>query len=147
MVKKEQQSKKKKPGISKWFVLTLLAILIILALIFQAPWKAITLLIVIFLASTVLPKPARRWFWFSVVAIVLILIIWVFLPDDTEGWHPFTFDEELAALEAKYTIHDSENAAIIYNELLKIYEANDFEPNITDPDIFRLGQHRKKPEG
>jgi len=116
--------------ILRWIGLTLLAILIILALIFQAPWKATTLLIVIFLACTVLPKPYRKWFWLSVAAIVLVLIIWVFLPADNEGWRPYTFDEEIAALEAKYAIPDSENAATIYNHLLEDYNDASYYGNL-----------------
>ncbi|MHC4654485.1 MAG: hypothetical protein ACYS91_05630, partial [Planctomycetota bacterium] len=96
----EQKDKKKKPGIYKWIGLTLLAILIILALFFQAPWKVTAFLLIVLAVCTVLPKPARKWFWLSVAAIVVLLIIWVFLPEDNEGWRPYTFDEELAAIEA-----------------------------------------------
>ena len=133
----EEKKEKKKPAIVKrifkWIGLGLLAILLIAALIFQAPWKVITLLVVIFLACTVLPKPARKWFWLSVGAVVIALIIWVFLPDRGE-WKPYTFDEELAALEAKRAIPDSENAAIIYNKLLE-----DYDPNVMDAD-FLVGE-------
>ena len=104
MVKKKQQTEKKKPGIYrrivKWIGLLAISFLIILALIFQAPWKVIALLLIILAACTVLPKPYRKWFWLSAAAVVAVLIIWVFLPDDSEGWQPYTFDEELAALEA-----------------------------------------------
>lgn len=137
-----RRGRKKKPGTIKrtlkWIGLTLLAVLIILALFFHAPWKTTTLLIVIFLACTVLPKPARKWFWLSASVIVIALIIWVFLPEDSEGWRPFTFDEELAALNAKYAIPDSENAATIYNDLLENYDANVFEPNFMDDDLDSL---------
>ena len=81
--------------------LTLLAILIVLALFFQAPWKVTILLLIVLAACTILPKPARKWFWLSVAAIVIALIIWIFLPADNEGWQPYTFDEEWAALEDK----------------------------------------------
>ena len=118
----EQKAEKKKPAIIKrilkWIGLGLLSVLIILGLIFQAPWKVIVLLLIILAACTQLPRPARKWFWLSAAAVIIALIIWVFLPDDNEGWRPYTFDKELAALEAKHTIPDSENAAIIYNELL-----------------------------
>ncbi|GAH57698.1 unnamed protein product, partial [marine sediment metagenome] len=79
------------------------------------------LLLIILAACTQLPRPARKWFWLSAAAVVIALIIWVFLPDDNEGWRPYkyNFNEELAALEAKrLAIPDAENAAIIYNELL-----------------------------
>ncbi|GAI53057.1 unnamed protein product, partial [marine sediment metagenome] len=88
MPKEEQE--KKKPGIVrrifKWIGLGLLTLLIILGLVFQAPWKVITLLLIVLAACRILPKPTVKWFWLSVGAVVIALIIWVFMPDDTEGW-------------------------------------------------------------
>ncbi len=140
----EQEAEKRKRGIFmrlfaalrmtmrvlKWIGLVLLALLLIAAIIFQAPWKVITLLVIILLACTVLPKTLRKWFWLTVGAVVIALIIWVFLPDNNEGWRPYTFDEELAALETKRAIPDSENAAIIYNNLLKQQQKDQNEPNL-----------------
>jgi hypothetical protein len=80
------------------------------------------LLVVFLLAHTVLPRPGLKWFWAGVGVVVIALIIWVFMPEDDTGWRPYTFDEELAALEAKRAIPDEENAARIYNELLGSYE-------------------------
>lgn len=142
MAEHEQQTEKKKPSlfwwIVKWIGLGLLTILLIASIIFQAPWKVVTLFVVILLACTALPKPARKWFWLSVGVVIIALVIWVFLPDETEGWRPYTFDEELAALEAKYAIPDSENAVIIYNQLLENYDSNAFEPDFLDPNIEYL---------
>jgi len=105
--------------ILKWIGLAILTILLLLAILFQAPWKVITLLFIVLAACTILPRQMRKWFWLSAAAIVVILIIWVFMPYDDEGWRPYTFDEELAAIEAKRAIPDSENAALIYDELFK----------------------------
>ena len=147
MVKKKQQTEKKKRGlcrqIFKWIGLGLLSLLIIAATFLHAPWKVITLLLIILAACTALPKPARKWFWLSAAAVVIALIIWVFLPDDTEGWRPYTFDEERAALEAKYAIPDDENAAMIYNQLLEDYNQAAFEPDFPDPNLGYLT--RSKP--
>ena len=136
---RKKSSKLKKIGrVLKWIGLTLLAILIILALFFQTPWKVIALLLIVLAACTVLPKPYRKWFWLSVAAIVVVLIIWVFLPEDNEGWRPYTFDEELAALQAKYAIPDSQNAATIYNELLEEFDPNTRHPDFLDPNHDNL---------
>ncbi|HUU19660.1 MAG TPA: hypothetical protein VMW72_21095 [Sedimentisphaerales bacterium] len=128
----EENQKKKKHRlvwrIFKWIGLGLLALLLLAAIIFQAPWKAITLLAIILAACTILPKPARKWFWLSAAAIVVAFIIWVFLPEADEGWRPYTFDEELAALEAKYAIPDEENAAMIYNELFDTLDVDSNQP-------------------
>jgi hypothetical protein len=118
----EEEPKKKRgivKRILKWFGLGLLALLIVLGLIFQAPWKVVVLLAVFLLAHTVLPKRGLKWFWAGVGMVVLAFVIWVFLPEDDTGWRPYTFDEELAVLEAKRAIPDEENAATIYNELLE----------------------------
>lgn len=138
----EEKAKKKEPGIykriQKWIGLTLLVILIMLALIFQAPWKVIALLLIIIAACIVLPKPYRKWFWLSVAAIVLVLIIWIFLPDDNKGWRSYTFDEELAALETKYAVPDEDNAALIYSQILEDYSDGNLDPNLPDYKDYRL---------
>ena len=118
----EKQEQKKRSiirQILKWIGLSVLSLLLIAAIYFQAPWKVITLLVIFLLACTILPKCYRKWFWLSVGVVIIILIIWVFLPDDDEGWRPYTFDEELAEIEAKRAIPDAENAAKIYNELFE----------------------------
>jgi len=138
----EQKKEKKKLFtirlILKWIGLAALSFLVVLALIFQAPWKLITLLLIILAACTVLPKTYRKWFWLSVAAIVLVMIIWVFLPEDNEGWRPYTFDDEFAALEAKYAIPDSENAAKMYIALHEDYDPNTMHPDSSDPNIVIL---------
>ncbi len=117
--------------IFKYFGLGVLVVLITAGLIFQAPWKVITLLLIILGACTILPKPARKWFWLSAGVVVLMSIIWVFLPEDDEDWRPYTFDEELAALQAKYAIPDEENAALMYD---KLFETIGTDPN--EPEFF-----------
>jgi hypothetical protein len=135
----EQQNEKKKASIVKrtfnWLILGPLTMLLIVSIIFQVPWKVITLFAFIFLACTILPKPYRKYFWFSAVGVVIALVVWVFLPEDSEGWRPYTFDKELAALEAKRAVPDSENAAVIYNQLLEDYNEATFEPNFLDLNL------------
>lgn len=47
-------------------------------------------------------------------------------------------DERIAAIEASMAIPDSENAAILYNELIKDYGRSDLSPSSIDPnDIAR----------
>jgi hypothetical protein len=133
MAEQEKKTKKKRTfgSILRWIGLNLISVLVILALFFRAPWKVIVLLIIILAACTILPRPYRKWFWLSVAAVVLVLIIWIFLPDDNVGWRPYTFDDAFAALEAKYAIPDSENAATIYNQLLQDYNDAEFYGNLS----------------
>jgi hypothetical protein len=128
----EERQKKKKRGIVrrifKWLGLILLTILFVLSITFQAPWKIITLLAIILSACTILPKRLRKRFWLSVATIVFVLITWVFLSDEDGDWRPYTFDEELTALQAKYAIPDEENAALVYDELFKTMNGDPNEP-------------------
>lgn len=131
----EGKAEKKKPAtvkrVLRWIAVGLLSLLLVAGLVFQAPWKVTVLLLVILLACTALPKPLRKWFWLSVGVIIIALIIWVFLPDRNGDWRPYTFDEEIAALEAKYAIPDEENAAVVYKQ---VFATSDIEPNA--PDFF-----------
>lgn len=113
--------------------------LIVLALILEAPWRVITLLVIILAACTVLPSPARKWFWVSVGVLIVVLILRVFLPDRGE-WKPYrhNFERELAALNDKYAIPDEINAAVIYNGLLENYESGDFVPDLADSNTYNL---------
>jgi hypothetical protein len=142
----EQQTEKKKASILKrilkWFGFGLLTLLLIASILFQGPWKVTTLLAVL-IAGAMLPKPYGKYFWLCVGGVVIALIVWVFLPEETEGWRPYTFDKELAELRAKYAVPDSENAAIIYNQLLEDYNKAAFEPNFLDPNLEDL--IRKEP--
>jgi hypothetical protein len=134
---------KKKKGnliirILKWIVKGILTLLLILSIIFQAPWKIITLLAVFFVACFVLPKRTRKYFWLSVGTALVILLVWIFLPEDDTRWQPYTFDEELAILEAKYAVPDEDNAALIYDSLLEDYDGKSMYPKFLDSDLNRL---------
>jgi len=145
---------KKKAGlirrIFKWIGLGLLSILLTGAVILQAPWKVTTLLVIILAACTMLPKSLRKWFWLSAAGVVIALIVWVFLPDDIEGWRPYTFDKELAAMEAKGIIPAEENAATIYNQLLENYDSNAFDKDflwgdLRDSILYEFGTRKDYP--
>jgi len=140
----EEKREKKKPGIIKqilkWLGLGLIVALIMGALIYDAPWKVLAFLLIILAACTILPKPANKWFGLSVAGVVVVLIIWVFLPDEDGDWRPYkyNFDEELTAIEAKYVIPDELNAATIYNKLLQDYDEEAFYANLPVEDWEKL---------
>lgn len=144
-----EQNLPKKPGLFKrfikgfgitvkWLFTAALAILLVAGLIFRAPPKALILIAVILTALTIIPKPARKWIWLSFAVIIAVLIVWVFLPDNNQGWRPYTFDEELEAFEAKYAVPDEDNAAIIYDQLLQTFDPNDFDPDYIDDEILNF---------
>jgi hypothetical protein len=103
---------------------TVFSLLLVSALICQIPYKVSALLLIFLLASTALPKKFRKWFWAGIGVIVLISVIWVFLPEDDEDWRPYIFDEEIANIEARYGVPDEENAALIYYEIMDKFDVN-----------------------
>ncbi|MBN2183441.1 MAG: hypothetical protein JW715_16135 [Sedimentisphaerales bacterium] len=134
--------RKKKSGLTsrvfKWLFLSILTVLFLLALAFDAPPKIFILILIFITAFTALPKPYCKYFWLTSAGVVIALIVWIFLPEEDTGWRPYTFDEELAALEAKYAIPNEENAALIYDSLLKDYERKTMNPDFLDRDANRL---------
>ena len=113
----------------------LLAILLILSIIFQLPWKVITLLAIFLAAGTILPGRFRKWFWLTAGSAALILTIWILLPEDNMGWRPYTFDKEIASYKAKYEIPDQENALAIYSLLISKKENLFFDfPDLSQDD-------------
>ena len=125
--------------IFKWFGLAVLVLLLIASIIFQAPWKVITLLAIVLLACTALPKPLRKYFWLSVGLVVIGLIIWVFL-------HKYSLDRELAAIEAERAIPPEENAAVIYNELFETLYSDSNQPKFFSKSVFERWHVKEHPE-
>jgi len=122
--------------IIKWIWLAIEFLFLIVFIYLQAPLKILILIAIFISESIFLPLRYRKWFWAGVGVIVLVLVLWVFAPEKEGDWKPFTFDKELAALEAKNKIPDEENAAIIYNQLLADYNKNTFEPNCLDDEFI-----------
>ena len=123
----------------KWLFVLILAVLLAGGIYFQAPWKVLTLFAIFLVALTILPKRLRKWFRLTTGCVFLILIIWIFLPDDDSGeWKPYTFDDKLAAIEAKRAIPDEQNAAIIYDRLLEEYDPNSFYPDFWNDELDEL---------
>ena len=112
--------------IFNWICLTLLSLFIIALIIFRAPWTLVAVFIALLLVNTVVPKSFGKCIFIAFVIIVAAFVVWIFLPDDTEGWRPYTFDKELAAMEAKRSVPTEDNAAAIYNQLLENYDSNSF---------------------
>jgi hypothetical protein len=144
-----EENTAKKPGLAKrifrwvfvgikWLFVVLLSLLLIAGLYFQAPPKVLALMAIILATLTVIPKRARKWIWLIFGIVVITIVVWVFLSEETGDWQPYTFDEELAALEAKRAIPDEQNAATIYNKLIETYDSSNFEPNFIDHELFNL---------
>ncbi|MCH9021899.1 MAG: hypothetical protein IID32_03965, partial [Planctomycetes bacterium] len=111
----------------KWIFVSLVFLVLVLALFFQVSWKVDVLLLIVLLTLTVVPRVFRKWIWVAGGGVVVVLIVWVFLPDDDEGWRPYTLDREVAAFEAKYAVPDEFNAALIYEKLPEFEDKDHFE--------------------
>jgi hypothetical protein len=107
----------------KWLFVLLLFVLLCVGIYFHAPWKVLALIVIFLAAHTILAKRFRKKFWAVVGIVVFGLIVWVFLPEDNSDWKPYTFgiDEDIVAMNAKRTIPDEQNAAVIYNKLFIDY--------------------------
>ncbi len=137
-LKPKHNTKKVCATVTRWTIAALLVIQLILAIALQAYWKLITLLIILIAGLTILPKQYRKWFYLSLTTVVIILTIWVFLPVNNEGWKPYTFNEEIKALNEKYYVPDEQNAAVIYNQLSDIFEDPCIATMINDYNLYEL---------
>lgn len=135
MAEEKQKSKRLTTvrEILRWTLCGLLAVLLVVALIVQAPGKIVALLAVLLLGCAALPRRARKWFWLSATAGVIALAAWIFVPDSGGDWEPHSFAEEIAALQAGRAIPDEENAATIYNRLLEDYDPAEMKLTFLDP--------------
>jgi hypothetical protein len=78
-----------------------------------------------------------KWIWFVAIAIVIVAIGCYFL--SKAGLLDFqNVDEQLAAIEAARAIPDTENAAIIYYQLLEDYDESLLSPDFMDDDLDYL---------
>ena len=127
---KKKQAAKKRSSLLEKIVnaigTTFVVLLIITCIVLCAPWKVTGLLIVILITIIIIPRFLEKWMWLAVAIFLTALVIWVFLPDDNEGWRPYTFDEELATMEAKRFVPAEDNAATIYKQLLESHDPNFF---------------------
>ncbi|MCK4292694.1 MAG: hypothetical protein KAY65_05820, partial [Planctomycetes bacterium] len=83
-------------------------------------------------------KRKKKRVCLAVTIVVLIAIIGCFL---WRSWSSKSVDEQLAAIEAARAIPDSENAAIVYNQLLQEPNATsllDYRPQFLDQDSDNL---------
>jgi len=117
---------------AKWLFVLLLATLLAAGLFFKAPWKVNTLLAILIITPTVIPRRFRRYIYTTFALVLVALTVWIFLPEDDEGWQPYVFKDALAALEAKHYVPDEANAAVVYNRLLDNYDFDDFDRGMSD---------------
>lgn len=126
----------------RWVFIIFFALLLLAGLYFKAPWKILVLIGLLLALQTVVPKPKRKYGWLTLTGLALCVTIWIFLPESDSGnWRPYTFNEEVAALNAKYSVPDEENAAAYYKQI----EVTDFYEGWTLEDHFADNAEKRGP--
>ncbi|MBN2272254.1 MAG: hypothetical protein JXN61_16710 [Sedimentisphaerales bacterium] len=83
------------------------------------------------------PSKRRRLIVFcGAVLAMAFVVVWSYWPD-SEFWRPYTFDDELDAIEAKRAVPDEDNAALLYEALFE-----HVAPDFNEPDILRPEDNR-----
>jgi len=71
-------------------------------------------------------KRGLNWLWGGAVILVAVTVLAVLLwPEGNSTWKPYSFDEKLAALEAKRAVPDQDNAAFRYESVFAAIDVND----------------------
>ncbi|MEN8127496.1 MAG: hypothetical protein ABFR90_06780 [Planctomycetota bacterium] len=128
----------------RWAFILLFVVILLGGLYFKAPWKILLLDGLLLALLTVVPKKKRKYGWLTLAAAVLAVTVWIFIPEkDTGNWRPYTFDEELAVLEAERIVSPEDNAAPLYESLFDRWqqiEENDPFPEEADADCVTQSQ-------
>ncbi len=128
----------------RWVFILLFTVVLLGGLYFKAPWKILVLDAVLLALLTVVPKKKRKYGWLALAAAVLAITVWIFIPESDSGnWRPYSFDEELAILEAERAVPLEDNAAPLYEVLFDRWEQieeDDPYPYEADKEDGTLGQ-------
>jgi hypothetical protein len=104
----------------RWAFIVLFAVILLGGLYFKAPWKILALDAILLALLTVVPKSLRKYGWLTLAAAALAVTVWIFLPEkDSGNWNLYTFDKELAELEAQRSVPAQDDAAPLYEALFE----------------------------
>ncbi|MEJ5259109.1 MAG: hypothetical protein WHS88_02855 [Anaerohalosphaeraceae bacterium] len=118
-----------------WISRILSVLLILLWLYVRLPWKALGLFC-LFLLPALLPKPYAKKVRYGLLGVVLLVLVWVFLPAQPDPrWKPYALEDQILPWRQAQEIPDGENAAVLYKNLLaqKDWEAMRAQLNRLDP--------------
>ncbi len=112
----------------RFIAVCILSALLIAGLIVGAPWR-INAVIGLLLANLIIvPRRLRICFDVLVGVVFIAVVVWVLSPDnDSQRWKPYTFDKELALIEAERMIPPETNAANVYRTLFSEHDSGTFD--------------------
>jgi hypothetical protein len=103
----------------RW-IFTILCLLLISVLFFIGTYSRnlhwLWLIIPVSLWIAAFKKKTAVYLALAFLMCIVIVIIWVFLPDKG-NWRPYSFDYEFNGIKATRAVPDNENAALIYQRL------------------------------
>jgi hypothetical protein len=117
----------------KWTLVTISLMLLIVGLLFAAPWQMLLLLAVIPTVGIFMPSDLQKWCWSGMAIVSIVIYIWIRSPEQNASqWRPFVFEDKIAAYQYKGQIPDYLNAALRYEELFARHEEDIFSRPIDE---------------
>jgi hypothetical protein len=113
--------------IGKWLIRFFVGSFFLALIWFQAPWKLILIFVypIISRQFFTFPKTVQKWESRIIRVGLVCLIIWMLIPSKPDGYRPFQFTEEIAAIEKQRSIPPDQDAYPIYDKLFHAPDPND----------------------
>ena len=111
----------------RWVCVVVFSILFFVGLFLQLPWKMLVCLVIIPIVGIFVPKKIQPWLWGALTVILLVVWIWVRLPEtNDQRWRPYRFDSEIVEIRSNWLTDIRENASAEYSKLFATYDESIF---------------------
>jgi hypothetical protein len=112
--------------VGKWLNRSVLGLFFVTLIVFQAPWKLTLIWAYPTIRSFItFPKNVQKWETRFFIGCIVGLLIWMLIPSNPDGYRPFQFTEELAAIEKQRAITPEQDAYPVYDKLFHASDPND----------------------
>lgn len=117
----------------RWLSIVVFGVLFFAGLYFKLPWKMLVCLAMIPVVGIFVPRKIQPWVWMSLTVLLLSVWGWIHLPEhNSDQWHIYQYEQELAEIERDYLGVGMENAADLYQPILDQYGETIFYFNFAD---------------
>ena len=111
----------------RWVSVFVFCVLFFVGVYLQLPWKMLVCLAVIPIVGIFVPKKIQPWVWGALTIILLVVWIWVRLPESNDQrWRPFRFDSEIVEIRSNWLTEIRVNASSEYSKLFTEYDESIF---------------------